>query len=38
LAVGGGDVDSDTFAHPPDSHAQVSSGILNRMQMSDYIH
>ena len=27
LAVGVGDVDFDTFAHPPDSHAQVSRGI-----------
>jgi hypothetical protein len=38
LVVGVRDVDGDTFVHPPDSHAQLSRGIVNRMQMSDYIH
>jgi hypothetical protein len=37
-AVGFVEVDLGDFAHPPDSHGQVSSGILNRMQMSDFIH
>ena len=32
LAAGVGDVDCDTFPHPSDPHAQVSRGILNRMQ------
>jgi hypothetical protein len=30
-------MDLDGFAHPPDPHGQVARGILNRMQMSDYI-
>jgi hypothetical protein len=38
LAVGFGEVNSDGFAHPADSHGQVDEGILNRTQMSDYIH
>ena len=38
LAVGVGDSNGALFAHPPDSHAQVPRGILNRMQTSDYIH
>ena len=38
LAIGFGEVDFDRFAHPPDLHGQVAEGILNRMQMSDYIH
>jgi hypothetical protein len=29
LAVDGRDADGDTSAHPPDSHAQLSSGIPN---------
>ena len=37
-AVSFGDADFDGFAHPPDSHEQGARGILNRMQMSDYIH
>ena len=36
--AGFGEIDRGGFAHPPDSHGQVSSGILNRMQMSDFIH
>ena len=31
-------IDLDGFAHPIDSHGQVTDGILNRMQMSYYIH
>jgi hypothetical protein len=38
LTVGFGEGDRGGFAHPPDSHGQVSGGILNRMQMSDFIH
>jgi hypothetical protein len=38
LAVSFGEVDFDGFVHPPDSHGQVEHGILNRMQVLDYIH
>jgi hypothetical protein len=37
-AVGFGEVDCGGSAHPSDSHGQVSVRILNRMQMSDFIH
>ena len=37
-AVGFAEVGCGGFAHPPDSHGQVSVRILNRMQMSDFIH
>ncbi len=38
LAFGFSEVNFDGFARPADSHSQVNDGILNRMQMSDYIH
>jgi hypothetical protein len=38
LTIGSGEVDFGGFAHPADSHGQVDDGILNRMQVSDYIY
>jgi hypothetical protein len=38
LAVSFREIDFDGFVRPPDSHGQVADGILNRMQVSDYIH
>ena len=37
-ANGGRDSEDYSGAHAQDSHAPIQTGILNRIQMSDFIH